>query len=177
MTEEERILAEELVKSQGLRNLMGMVALEDIEAGMKMEREVIDRDYRHNERAVWGDATIEPSGGAAEDDEMRIMAAGNVTINNPPADQKPANGGSSTETPPANGGSVPADDEPEDEPEPTTAPTTASRLLRNALLVGLTAGALGLSSGYAASYYMNRGTDTDTSVELGLGKAADYGIE
>ena len=77
--------------------------------------------------------------------------------------------------PPANGGSEPVDEESED--EPTTAPTTSSRLLRNALLVGLTAGALGLSSGYAASYYMNRGTDTDTSVELGLGKAADYGIE
>jgi hypothetical protein len=161
MSEEERILAEEMVKAQGIKNLMSMAAVEDMTEIMAQERDVIDRDYRHNEEAIWGAA---PDGEPSEDDDdMRIMAAGNVTFNQLPPEKPP-------ETPPepAIGGSE----------EPETSGKGLLSTLRAALLPALlvsTFGLGGLVVGYGANYLLNRGSDdTDTTVELGLGKIEDY---
>lgn len=164
-------------RREGLRRLGHLAAIESLVTGMATEDEFMRRDYALNERSLHGDDAAEAVGSVSmpdsdgEDDEMRLMSAGDITINmgSDPAD-KPAAGSGDAASPQPAVPSPPAIDYDRlagligASAQPPAQPSLMSRLLPWALTA--------LSAGTAAGLWLNSGDpgpDTDTQYELRLG--------
>lgn len=62
-----------------------MVALDSVDRNLQTEDAAVKRDYEGHHREEFGDESTEETEG---DDGMRVLAAGDVTINQPPAEKE-----------------------------------------------------------------------------------------
>jgi hypothetical protein len=158
----EAALQEAMELDAGINRLARMAAVDAMATDLQNESKAAAQDIEIHQRELWGGDAVDSATTAPEDD-MKVMAARDVIVNQQPAQVPP---------PPASPTS-PAAPQP---PAPTSPDKQPTELWQKVLALGLGAAGLGIGAGVPlVAYNLTKPTpavqpasDSDTKYSLGI---------